>query len=165
MSPDNPNRHNRHSFIMVETDRKGYEANKLKGKLGVRASDTSEISFSDLRVPVTNLLGQEGNGFKQLMKFFDLTRIFVSAQAIGVARSALEEAVTHIKKRRQFGQTLSSFQINQFKVAEMATRIKAARNLIYEAACDRGQVSSILGKKSIIADFFENRNIIFWKIR
>jgi len=133
-NPDDPNRHSRHSFIVVETDRKGYKANKLKGKLGIRASDTSEISFSDVRVPITNLLGQERNGFKQLMKFFDLTRIFVSSQAVGIARSALEEAVKHIKKRHQFGQPLSSFQINQFKVAEMATRIKAARNLVYEAA-------------------------------
>ena len=141
-NPDNPGRHSRHSFIMVETDRKGYEANKLHGKLGIRASDTAEVSFSDLRVPVSNLVGKEGDGFKELMAFFDLTRIFVSAQAIGVARSALEEAVNHIKKRHQFGQPLASFQVNQFKVAEMATWIKASRNLVYEAAwkADQGMV-------------------------
>jgi len=133
-NPNSADRHSRHSFIMVETDRKGYEANKLHGKLGIRASDTAEVSFSDVRVPVSNLVGEKGNGFKELMRFFDVSRIFVSSQAIGIARAGLEEAINHIKKRYQFGQSLASFQINQFKVAEMATRIKAARNLIYEAA-------------------------------
>ena len=144
--PHNPERHKRHSFIMVETDRKGYQANKLHGKLGIRASDTAEVSFSDVRVPVSNLVGHEGYGFKELMQFFDLSRIFVSAQAVGVARAAHEEAIKHIKSRRQFGQTLASFQINQFKIAEMATRIKAARNLIYEAAwkADNGVIDSQL---------------------
>jgi acyl-CoA dehydrogenase len=132
--PDNPNRHKRHSFIMVETNRKGYQANKLHGKLGIRASDTAEVSFSDVRVPVANLVGKEGNGFKELMSFFDLSRVFVSAQALGIARAAMEEAVAYAKSRHQFGKALASFQINQFKIAEMATRIKAARNLIHEAA-------------------------------
>ena len=68
---------------MVETDREGYEANKLHGKLGIRASDTAEVSFSNVRVPVANLVGTEGNGFKELMAFFDLTRIIVAAQGVG----------------------------------------------------------------------------------
>ena len=101
---------------------------------GIRASDTAEVSFSDVRVPISNLVGEQGNGFKELMAFFDLSRIFVSAQAVGVARSAMEEAVRYAKTRQQFGQTLASFQSTQFKIAEMATRIKAARNLVYEAA-------------------------------
>jgi alkylation response protein AidB-like acyl-CoA dehydrogenase len=145
-NPDNPNRHRRHSFIMVETDREGYEANKLHGKLGIRASDTAEVSFSNVRVPVDNLVGVEGNGFKELMAFFDLSRIFVTAQAVGVARSAMEEAVTYAKSRHQFGQALASFQTNQFKIAEMATHIKAARNLVYEAAwkADHDMVDSQL---------------------
>lgn len=140
--PDNPDRHKRHSFIIVETDRKGFEANKLRGKLGIRASDTTEISFSNVRVPVSNLVGEEGNGFKELMIFFDLTRIMVSASAVGIARAALEEAISYTKKRHQFGKSLASFQVTQFKIAEMATRIRAARNLYYEAAwmADNGMV-------------------------
>ncbi|MFH1350588.1 MAG: acyl-CoA dehydrogenase family protein, partial [Pseudomonadota bacterium] len=140
--PENPNRHSRHSWIMVETDRKGFEANKLHGKLGIRASDTAELSFSNVRVPTSNLVGEEGNGFKELMTFFDLTRTVVAAQGVGIARAALEEAVKHIKKRHQFGQPLAAFQANQFKVAEMATKIKAARNLCHEAAwkADNGKL-------------------------
>jgi acyl-CoA dehydrogenase len=140
--PNNRDKHKKHSFIMVETDRKGYEANKLHGKLGIRASNTTEISFSDVRVPASNLVGEEHNAFKELMTFFDLTRILVSAQAVGMAKAALEEAIKYSKKRHQFGMPLASFQVTQFKIAEMATRIRAARNLYYEAAwmVDNGRI-------------------------
>jgi alkylation response protein AidB-like acyl-CoA dehydrogenase len=133
-APDQPDRHARHSWIIVERGRTGFETNKLRGKMGIRASDTAELIFSDVRVPVSNLVGSEGAGFKELMTFFDLSRIVVAAQAVGIARAALEEAVKHIKKRHQFGVPLAGFQVNQFKVAEMATMIRAARNLYYEAA-------------------------------
>ena len=132
--PDHPSRHQRHSFVLVPTDRPGYEANKLRGKMGIRASDTAELSFSDLRVPLSNLIGSQGAGFEELMGFFNRTRLHVSAQALGLARAALEESITHTKKRHQFGAPLASFQATQFKLAEMATRIRAARNLYYEAA-------------------------------
>jgi acyl-CoA dehydrogenase len=132
--PDNPDRHQRHSFIMVETDRPGFEASKIHGKLGIRANDTAEISFSNVRVPTSNLIGEEGSGFRELMAFFNVTRLHICAMALGIARAAMEESITHIKKRRQFGVPLASFQINQFKIAEMATLIRAARNLYYEAA-------------------------------
>ena len=132
--PDHPSRHQRHSFVLVPTDRPGYEANKLRGKMGIRASDTAELSFSDLRVPLSNLIGSQGAGFEELMGFFNRTRLHVSAQALGLARAALEESITHTKKRHQFGAPLASFQVTQFKLAEMATRIRAARNLTYEAA-------------------------------
>jgi alkylation response protein AidB-like acyl-CoA dehydrogenase len=140
--PDNPDRHKRHSFFMVETDRKGFEARKLRGKLGIRANDTAEISFSEVRVPASNMIGQEGEGFKQIMYQFNVSRIRVAAQAVGLARAALEEAMAHSKRRHQFGSPLASFQANQFKIAEMATRIEAARNLYYKAAwlVDRGTV-------------------------
>ena len=139
-NPENPSRHKKHSFFVVPTDTKGYEANKLKGKLGVRASDTAELSFSDMRIPLSNLVGEEGEGFKELMAFFNRTRLHVSAQGVGVARAALEESIQYTKKRHQFGAPLASFQATQFKLAEMATRIRAARNLYYEAAClaDKG---------------------------
>ena len=132
--PENRDRHGRHSWIIVERGRKGFEANKLRGKLGIRASDTAELSFSNVRVPASNLVGKEGMGFRELMTFFDLSRIVVAAQGVGIARAALEEAIKHIKKRHQFGMPLAAFQVNQFKLAEMATMIKAARNLYYEAA-------------------------------
>ena len=140
--PDNPDRHQRHSFFIVETDRAGYEANKIHGKLGIRANDTAEVSLVNVRVPASNLVGQEGKGFRDLMDFFNVTRLHICAMAVGIARAALEESVAHIKKRHQFGAPLASFQINQFKVAEMATKIRASGNLYYEAAwlADKGKI-------------------------
>jgi len=140
--PDNPDRHQRHSFFIVETDRKGFQANKLHGKLGIRANDTAEVSFSNVRIPASNLVGQLGYGFRHLMAFFNLTRLHICAMAVGISRAALEEASNHIKKRRQFGVPLASFQGLQFKIAEMATMIRAARNLYYEAAwlTDQGKM-------------------------
>jgi len=132
--PDNPDRHQRHSFFIVETDKKGYQANKLHGKLGIRANDTAEVFFSNVRIPASNLIGKQGNGFRELMAFFNLTRLHICAMAVGIARAALEEASNHIKKRHQFGVPLASFQAIQFKIAEMATTIRAAKNLYYEAA-------------------------------
>jgi len=142
--PENSDRHRRHSWILVEKDRKGFEANKLRGKLGIRACDTAELSFSDVRVPASNLVGEEGMGFKELMTFFDLSRIVVAAQGVGIARAALEESIRYTKQREQFGSPLASFQATQFKIAEMATWIKAARNLYFEAAwkADKGQLDS-----------------------
>jgi alkylation response protein AidB-like acyl-CoA dehydrogenase len=144
--PDNPNRHDRYSFILVPADTEGCEATKLYGKLGIRASDTAEIALKDVRVPLANLVGEEGKGFKELMAFFNRTRIHICAQAVGLARAALEESIRHTKERRQFGESLVSFQVTQFKIAEMATQIRAARNLYYEAAClmDQGVVDHAL---------------------
>ncbi len=139
--PEAASRHNRHSVILVECDRKGFEARKLSNKLGIRASDTAELNFSDVRVPVQNLVGEEGRGFYQFMEFFNRTRIHVGAEGVGIAQGAMEKAIFHAKNRKQFGNTLSAFQITQFKIAEMATRIQAARNLVYEAAftADKGR--------------------------
>jgi len=144
--PENPDRHQRHSFFIVETDRPGFEANKIHGKLGIRANDTAEVSFSNVRIPAKNLVGQEGNGFRELMAFFNLTRLHICAMAVGIARAAMEESIVHIKKRHQFGVPLASFQVNQFKIAEMATLIRAARNLYYEAAwlTDQGKMDHAL---------------------
>jgi alkylation response protein AidB-like acyl-CoA dehydrogenase len=132
--PDNPNRHRRHSVITVDTATEGFEATKLTGKLGVRASDTAEIALNNVRVPKENLIGVPGQGFKQFMEFFNVTRIHICAQAVGAAQGATEKAIAHIKTRKQFGQPLASFQVNQFKIAEMATRIEACRSLYWRAA-------------------------------
>jgi alkylation response protein AidB-like acyl-CoA dehydrogenase len=141
-NPENPSRHSRHSFILVPTTTQGYHATKIHGKMGIRASDTAEISFKDLRIPLDHLVGKEGEGFYELMAFFNRTRLHICAQAVGLARAALEDSIRHTKTRRQFGQPLSAFQVTQFKIAEMATRIRAARNLYYEAAweADQGRV-------------------------
>jgi alkylation response protein AidB-like acyl-CoA dehydrogenase len=140
--PENPSRHERHAFILVPTDTPGYESTKIRGKLGIRASDTAELSFSDMRVPVGNIVGKEGEGFHELMAFFNRTRLHICAQAVGLARAALEESIRHTKQRHQFGVPLASFQVTQFKLAEMATWVRAARNLYYEAAwsVDHGKV-------------------------
>jgi len=144
--PENPSRHGRHSFILVPTDTQGYESNKIRGKLGIRASDTAEISFNNVRVPLENLIGKQGEGFYELMAFFNRTRLHICAQAVGLARGALEESIRHTKSRRQFGQPLASFQVTQFKIAEMATWINASRNLYYQAAwsVDKGKIDHAL---------------------
>jgi len=133
----------RHSPILVEANREGFEANPLKRKLGMRASDTAEISFSELKVPIENLVGEvEGNGFHQLMTVFNHTRIPVAIAGVGIARGGLEKAIQYSKQRKQFGSPIGSFQGIQFKLAEMASLIEAARALCYQAAwmVDHGKI-------------------------
>ena len=138
--------HKRCSIILVETSTPGYEATKIHGKLGIRASDTAEISFNNVEVPAENLIGQEQRGFYQLMDFFNMTRNHVAAQGVGVAQGALEMAIAHIKTRKAFGGTLSKLQGIQFKIAEMATRIEAARSLYWRSAylLDHGKIDPAL---------------------
>lgn len=144
--PENESRHHRHSFFLVPTDTPGFKATKIRGKLGIRASDTAEIALKDVRIPEQNLVGEAGKGFYQLMEFFNHTRLHICAQAIGLARAALEESIKYTKSRRQFGRPIAEFQVTQFKLAEMATRIRAARNLYWEAAwhADRGKIDHAL---------------------
>jgi alkylation response protein AidB-like acyl-CoA dehydrogenase len=138
--PEETSKSKRHSILLVETDRLGYQADKIRGKMGLHASDTANIYFNSVKVPKENLIGVEGNGFIQLMKFLDHSRVAVAADASGLAQGAIEHAVNYVKKRKQFGHTISSFQVTQFKIAEMATLIETARNLTYKAAwaLDRG---------------------------
>jgi alkylation response protein AidB-like acyl-CoA dehydrogenase len=144
--PENPSRHDRFSFILVPTKTPGYESNKIRGKMGIRASDTAEVTFQDACVPGENLVGQEGDGFHELMAFFNRTRLHICAQAVGLARAALEESIRYTKQRRQFNVPLATFQVTQFRIAEMATWIRSARNLYYEAAwsVDQGKVDHAL---------------------
>jgi alkylation response protein AidB-like acyl-CoA dehydrogenase len=141
-APENSSRHKRHSFILVPTDTPGYHSKKIQGKMGIRASDSAEISLRNVSVPLNSLVGKEEEGFKELMAFFNRTRLHICAQAVGTARGALEESIRHTKERHQFGAPLASFQVTQFKIAEMATWIRAARNLYYEAAwlVDQGKM-------------------------
>ena len=136
-------RSKRHSAILVETGRKGFEANQLKRKLGMRASDTAEIHFSDVEVPLENLIGEaEGEGFYQLMAVFNRSRVTVAMISVGVAQGGLEKAINYSKQRKQFGSPIGSFQGIQFKLAEMASWIEASRALCYKAASmiDSGKV-------------------------
>jgi alkylation response protein AidB-like acyl-CoA dehydrogenase len=138
--PDTTSKSKRHSIVLVETDRSGYKADKIHRKMGIRASDTANIYFNNVRVPKENLVGTEGNGFPQLMKFFDHSRSYVAAHGVGLAQGALEQAINYVKKRKQFGQTIASFQVTQFKIAEMATLIETARSIVHKACwnLDRG---------------------------
>lgn len=138
-----PSRFKRHSAVIVETDRKGFEAKKLIRKLGARASETAEIRFTNVEVPRGNLIGpNEGDGFQQLMGVFNRTRITVAAQGVGIAQGGLEKAIKYAKERKQFGSPIASFQGIQFKLAEMVTLIEAARGLYYRAAwmADNGKI-------------------------
>jgi len=139
-NPEETSKTRRHSILIVETDRPGYKADRIHGKMGLHASDTANIYFNNVKVPKENLVGVEGNGFVQLMKFLDHSRVAVAADGVGLAQGAMEQAINYVKKRKQFGHTIASFQVTQFKIAEMATLIETARNLAYKAswALDRG---------------------------
>jgi hypothetical protein len=132
--PNAPKRHQGMSVFLVEKDTPGIQATKLKNKLGIRASDTAEVVFKNVRVPKENLIGQEGNGFYQTMVFFNVTRIPVAAQAVGVSQGAFELAFEYAKNRDVFENKLINFQVTQEKLAKMRTKIEAARLLTYQAA-------------------------------
>jgi acyl-CoA dehydrogenase len=145
-NPDEKDPHKRASIILADTSTPGYEATKIHGKMGIRASNTAELSLSNMEVPAENLIGQEGRGFYQLMDFFNKTRNHVAAQGVGVSQGALELAISYVKKRKAFGGTLSKLQGVQFKLAEMATRIEAARSLYWRSAwlLDHGKLDPAL---------------------
>lgn len=132
--PEAESRHRRQSMFIVETDREGFESNKIEGKAGIRASDTAEISLNDVRIPEENLLGERGKGFYQTMGFFNRSRTYIGAQGLGIAQGSLDKAVDYVKEREAFGKRISSFEGVRFKLADMATRVESARNLVYKAA-------------------------------
>ena len=141
--PEAESRLKRFGTIIVETDRAGFGATKLTGKLGIRASDTAEVRFSNVRVPKENLVGQgEGEGFSQIMQLFNINRVVAASQGVGVAQGALDKAVKYVKQRKQFGHFIGAFQATQFKIAEIATWVEAARVLTYQAGwmIDHGKV-------------------------
>jgi alkylation response protein AidB-like acyl-CoA dehydrogenase len=125
------------SAFVVERGTPGFRAGKKEDKLGVRSSDTSELVFEDCRIPAENLLGQEGHGFIDTLRILDRGRIGIAAWAVGLAQASLEAAMSYAKERKQFGLTIAEFQAVQFKVADMATRVEAARLLTRRAACLR----------------------------
>ncbi|MFC7227391.1 acyl-CoA dehydrogenase family protein [Salinirubellus salinus] len=132
--PEAEGRYNGFSQIVVESDRDGFKSEKITGKMGIRASDTAELIFDDVRVPEENLVGTRGAGFLQQMNFFDATRTGVAAQGVGIARGAAERALEYSQQREQFGRPIGEFQAIQHKLADMFTKIEAARNLTYKSA-------------------------------
>jgi alkylation response protein AidB-like acyl-CoA dehydrogenase len=122
------------SAFVVEKGTPGFRPGKKENKLGLRASDTSELIFTDCRVPAENLVGVEGNGFINSLQILDGGRISIAALGLGMAQGAYESSLRYAKERKQFGKAISEFQAIQFKLADMATQIDAARLLIYQAA-------------------------------
>ncbi|GAE25860.1 isovaleryl-CoA dehydrogenase [Halalkalibacter wakoensis JCM 9140] len=122
------------SAFIVPTGTKGFEIRCNYDKMGVRASNTCELVLKDVRVPKSHLLGDPSKGFKQFLFTLDGGRISIAALALGIAQAAFDKALAYAKERKQFGQTISSFQAIQFKLADMAMEIELARNMVLKAA-------------------------------
>jgi hypothetical protein len=131
---DASKKHHGISAFIIEKGTPGFRPGKKENKLGLRASDTSEVVFTDCRVPAENLLGREGEGFVNSLQILDGGRISIASLGLGMAQGAYECSVRYAKERKQFGKPISDFQAIQFKLADMATQIEAARLLTYRAA-------------------------------
>src|SRR5690349_6108568 len=131
---DASRKHHGISAFIIEKGTPGFRPGKKENKLGLRASDTSEVVFTDCRVPAENLLGREGEGFVNSLQILDGGRISIASLGLGMAQGAYECSVRYAKERKQFGKPISDFQAIQFKLADMATQIEAARLLTYRAA-------------------------------
>ena len=123
------------SAFIVEKGFPGFSIGKKELKMGIRGSSTTELVFENCVVPRVNLLGAEGRGFGIAMGTLDGGRIGIAAQALGIAQGALDETINYVKERKQFNRSISAFQNTQFELADMKTRIEAARLLVYQAAC------------------------------
>jgi len=120
--------------FIVEKDTPGFSVGKEENKLGIRGSSTTELVFDNCQVPAVNLLGEKGKGLRIALEAIDSSRVTVAAQAVGIAQAALDDSLVYAKDRRQFGDSLASFQAIQWMLADMATHIDAARLLTYRAA-------------------------------
>ena len=153
-------RHDRFSMIIVPANEEGITKAKIHGKMGIRSSDTAEISFEDVRVPRSNLVGKEGRGFHQLMHFFDTTRVLVAGQGLGLSEACLEASIKYARERNAFGAPLGSYQLTQAKLTEMAMRIEALRGLAYRSAwlIDEGRPDYIL---AAMAKYYGGQTAVF----
>jgi alkylation response protein AidB-like acyl-CoA dehydrogenase len=142
------------SAFVVERDTPGLRAGRKENKLGMRASDTSEVIFDECRVPADALIGNEGEGFTQTMQVLDGGRVGIAALAVGLAQGAHEAAVTHARARQQFGRAIAEFQAIRWKLADMATRLEAGRWLTYRAAWLRDHPELGLATSSSIAKLY-----------
>src|SRR5262249_47655843 len=142
------------SAFILEKGMPGFRPGKKENKLGLRASDTSEVIFTDCHVPGANLLGPEGEGFTGSLAILDGGRISIAALGLGMAQGALDAATKYAKQRKQFGKTISEFQAIQFKLADMATQVEAARLLVYQAAWHADKNSARFTRESSMAKLF-----------
>ena len=142
------------SAFVVECDTPGFSVGKLEAKMGVRGSPTGEVILSDCAVPVENLIGEEGAAFGYAMGALDGSRPIVGAQAVGIAQGALDAAARYATERTQFGSKIAEFQGIQFLLADMATRLEAARLLVYRACAMLDVGAPGISKASAMAKLF-----------
>jgi alkylation response protein AidB-like acyl-CoA dehydrogenase len=130
------------SVILVERGTPGFTDSDVGEKMGIKMTSTAELSFNDVRVPASNLVGEKNRGFYHVLEFFDESRIEIAAQALGIAQGAFDRALAYTKERKQFGRKIAEFQVTQHKLADMATKIETARLLVYKAAWnyDQGRI-------------------------
>jgi alkylation response protein AidB-like acyl-CoA dehydrogenase len=150
--------HGMTSFI-IEKGTKGFTSGKKENKLGMRASETAELIFSDCRVHKSQVMGEEGDGFVQSLKVLDGGRISIAALSLGIAQGAFDAALKYSKERHQFNKPISAFQGISFKLADMATKIEAARLLIYRAAELKNMGKSV-NKESAMAKLFASETAV-----
>jgi len=144
------------STIIVDTDTPGYTRSDVGEKMGIKMTSTAELSFNDVKVPLSNLVGAENKGFYQVLGFFDESRIEIAAQALGIAQGAFDRALAYVKERSQFGKKLAAFQVTQHKLADMITKIETARLVVYKAGWNFDQ-GSIDPKLTSIAKMYAGR--------
>jgi alkylation response protein AidB-like acyl-CoA dehydrogenase len=142
------------SAFIVEADRPGFSVGKLEHKLGIRGAPTGQPIFEGVRVPASNLIGDEGRGMQVALGTLDHSRLGVAAQALGIAQGATDYAAAYARERRQFGQPINSFQAIQFKLADMETRCAAGRELLYKACAKVDRSEPDMGKYSAMAKLF-----------
>lgn len=133
-SPPVGTKHAGQSVLIVEKGTPGFTAAELGEKMGNRMTSTAELSFSDVRVPATNLVGEAGQGFAQALQLFEEVRIEIAAQALGVAQGAFDRVLAYVEQRSQFGRTLAQFQVTRHKLADMLIKVETARLIVYKAA-------------------------------
>lgn len=141
------------SAIIVPTDAVGFTIKSDYEKMGLNASNTTELILENVEVPEENLLGVRGHGFKQFLTTLDGGRIGIAAMAVGIAQGALNKTIQYTKERKQFGKPIASFQVSQFKIADMALKIELARNMVYKAAWLKDQ-GKPFGKEAAMAKLY-----------
>ncbi|KYM39658.1 putative isocaproyl-CoA dehydrogenase AcdB [Fusobacterium necrophorum] len=155
------------SVFIVDANTEGWSVGAHENKMGIRGTITSDIVLDNVKVPKENLLDVEGKGFKIMMNTLDYGRIGVAAQALGIAQGALDEAIKYVKERKQFGKPLSKFQNTQFKIAELATKVQAARLLVYDAAKIKDEGGKP-GLQSSMAKYYAAEianEVVYWALQ
>jgi butyryl-CoA dehydrogenase len=142
------------SALLIPKDTPGFEVGKHENKLGIRSSSTTEMVFTDCRIPAKNILGQENRGLNVALATLDCGRIGIAAQAVGIAEGALEEAVRYAKERVQFGKPLAEFEVLQFMLADMAVDLEVAKTMLYRAAWMKDSGAKRFTKEAAIAKLF-----------